>query len=319
MPNLAYHRRLAMVLAAALAAGGVAAALAPAHPAGAASTCQVSYRVDQWTGGFVGYVDVTAGAAPVHGWTVTWTYTAGQQITSFFSAQVSQSGAAVTATNLSWNGDLAPNATTEFGVQGTWTGSNPAPTDFAVTGSGCDATGPTPGPSPSAAASPSQGASPSVGSSPSVSPSAGSSSGPPPGGCGTAVICDGFENQPGGTPSGDWGLNFPNCSGAGTATIDGTVAHAGGKSLKVTGAAGYCNHIFVASTKDLSGLGSVWYARFYIRHTTALPTAHVTFAAMRDAADGNNDLRMGGQNGALQWNRQSDDATLPAQSPAGVA
>ncbi|MEK8107148.1 hypothetical protein NKG94_22015 [Micromonospora sp. M12] len=28
---------------------------------------------------------------------------------------------------------------------------------------------------------------------------------------------------------------------------------------------------------------------------------------------------MGGQNGALQWNRASDDATLPEQSPAGVA
>ncbi|MEU8007087.1 hypothetical protein AB0B66_38495 [Catellatospora sp. NPDC049111] len=34
---------------------------------------------------------------------------------------------------------------------------------------------------------------------------------------------------------------------------------------------------------------------------------------------GNRDLRVGGQNAALQWNRQSDDATLPEQSPAGVA
>jgi hypothetical protein len=40
---------------------------------------------------------------------------------------------------------------------------------------------------------------------------------------------------------------------------------------------------------------------------------------MRDSADGNRDLRFGGQNGALQWNRASDDATLPEQSPAGVA
>ncbi len=77
--------------------------------------------------------------------------------------------------------------------------------------------------------------------------------------------------------------------------------------------------MFVASTKNLTGIGTVWYARMYLRHTTALPAAHVTFVAMRDANDGNNDLRMGGQNGALQWNRQSDDATLPAQSPAGVA
>ena len=30
-------------------------------------------------------------------------------------------------------------------------------------------------------------------------------------------------------------------------------------------------------------------------------------------------LRLGGQNSALQWNRESDDATLPEQSPNGVA
>jgi hypothetical protein len=59
--------------------------------------------------------------------------------------------------------------------------------------------------------------------------------------------------------------------------------------------------------------------RFYDRHTTALGTQHVTFLAMRDANDGGNDLRMGGQNAALQYNRQSDDATLPEQSPNGVA
>ena len=59
--------------------------------------------------------------------------------------------------------------------------------------------------------------------------------------------------------------------------------------------------------------------RFYVRHTTALPTSHTTFLALKDSADGNRDLRMGGQNGALQWNRSSDDATLPEQSPAGVS
>jgi hypothetical protein len=41
--------------------------------------------------------------------------------------------------------------------------------------------------------------------------------------------------------------------------------------------------------------------------------------AMRDTADGDRDLRMGGQNQILMWNRESDDATLPALSPAGVA
>jgi len=60
------------------------------------------------------------------------------------------------------------------------------------------------------------------------------------------------------------------------------------------------------------------YGRFYVRHTTLLPEAHVTFMALKDSTE-NRDLRMGGQNRALQWNRESDDATLPEQSPAGVA
>lgn len=75
----------------------------------------------------------------------------------------------------------------------------------------------------------------------------------------------------------------------------------------------------MAPTTSLSTVGPVWYARFYVRHSTALPAQHVTFLALRDSADGGNDLRMGGQNGALQWNRQSDDATLPEQSPTGVS
>ncbi len=97
------------------------------------------------------------------------------------------------------------------------------------------------------------------------------------------------------------------------------MARSGSRSIRVDGAAGYCNHVFVGTTSGLAGLGTTRSARFYVRHTTALPAAHVTFLAMNDAADGNRDLRMGGQNSVLQWNRESDDATLPEQSPAGVA
>jgi len=66
------------------------------------------------------------------------------------------------------------------------------------------------------------------------------------------------------------------------------------------------------------GSGAV-YVRYWVRHTTALPASHITMVTMTDANDGNRDLRFGGQNRALQWNRASDDATLPEQSPDGVA
>jgi hypothetical protein len=135
--------------------------------------------------------------------------------------------------------------------------------------------------------------------------------------CPSGAFCDGFETQTGSAPAGDWSLNFPNCQGAGTAVVDTATAHEGSRSIRVDGRAGYCNHVFVSTTRGVGG--SALYARFYVRHTTAFPDAHVTFLAMKDTADGGRDLRMGGQNRALQWNRESDDATLPEQSPVGVS
>lgn len=135
--------------------------------------------------------------------------------------------------------------------------------------------------------------------------------------CPSGAFCDGFETQTGSTPSGDWSLNFPNCQGTGTAAVDTTMAHEGTRSIRINGGTGYCNHVFVGTTRGVGG--SALYARYFVRHTTALPDAHVTLLAMRDTADAGKDLRMGGQNRAMQWNRESDDATLPEQSPAGVA
>lgn len=110
----------------------------------------------------------------------------------------------------------------------------------------------------------------------------------------------------------------PDCQGTGTAAVDTEIAHSGTRSLRLDGKAGYCNHAFVASTADLSSVGPVLYVRMWVRHTTALPAAHVAFLSMPDSSQGGKALRVGGQNGALQWNRESDDATLPAQSPTGV-
>ena len=293
--------RIRHLVAATLLAG---AALVVAHgsAAVAASACQVDYVVNQWTGGFTADVQVTNGGAAVTSWTVSWTYPGDQRITSGWNATVTQSGSVVTAASLSYNGSLPTGAKTSFGVQGTFAASNAAPTAFTLNGVACgpDAQPTTSSPSPT----PSQSS---------------SSSSPPPQGCVSTAICDGFETQTGTAPAGNWAVSYPDCSGAGTASIDKTVAHTGTTSLRVNGAAGYCNHVFVGDTQILGTTTDVWYVRYWVRHTTALPAAHVTAVALRDAADGNHDLRFGGQNGAMQFNRASDDATLPEQSPAGVA
>jgi hypothetical protein len=111
----------------------------------------------------------------------------------------------------------------------------------------------------------------------------------------------------------------PNCGGTGSAVIDTATVHSGGKALRVNGGASFCNHVFAGTTANVSAIGPVVYGRLWIRHSTAQPQNHTTMITLADANAGGKDLRIGGQNGRLQWNREIDDATLPAQSPAGVA
>lgn len=293
--------RLAPIAAATavLAAASVVAGL-PNAPATAAAGCRIDYVPNQWPGGFTATIRISPGDTALTSWTVTWTWAGDERITSAWSAEVSQTGATVTARNAAWNGSVPAGGSTEFGIQGTAGASTAPPTDFALNGVPCNGATPT---TPPPTTTPPTTPPPTT---------------PPPTGCGEAVLCDGFESQAGPTPSGDWSVVHPDCSGTGTATVDTTTAHGGSRSIRIDGGAGYCNHVFVRASRDLTSL-DVRYARLWVRHTTALPATHVTFLAMTDAADGNRDLRMGGQNGALQWNRASDDATLPEQSPAGVA
>ncbi|MFG3246151.1 cellulose-binding domain-containing protein [Streptomyces sp. NPDC048187] len=271
----------------------------PASGAAAAAACRVDYTVNTWAGGYTAQVKITNLGPATSDWKLTWTYTGDQRVTSAWNATVTQTGASVVAADAGWNGALSTGGTVEFGLQGTWRSADPAPENFALNGLSCADDGGTP---------------------PTTPPTTPPGTTPPPSAeCGDAVICSGFEDQAGSEPSGDWRFTAPDCRGTGAVAVDSAVAHAGGKSLRVDGRAGYCNHAFVAHAADLSAVGPVMYLRMWVRHSTALPTSHVTFVSMPDSAQGGRTLRVGGQNGALQWNRESDDATLPAQSPAGVA
>ncbi|MEU0878257.1 cellulose-binding domain-containing protein [Lentzea sp. NPDC005914] len=284
-----------LIMAAAAVAGAAMIASPVSVHAVDAPACVVGYQVDQWSNGFVAQVKVTNNAAPVDGWTLTWTFAGDQHVTSGWSADLAQSGKVVTARNQAFNRGIATGASVQFGFQATFQGTNDTPTDFALNGVRCNDTSPPTTTTTTTTTTPQL----------------------PPPGCPSGGFCDGFENQTGTTPGGDWSLMFPNCQGTGTASVDSSTARSGTKSVRIDGRAGYCNHVFLAMSKGTSGSGL--YTRFYVRHTTALPEQHVTFVAMKDTADGGKDLRMGGQNRALQWNRESDDATLPEQSPAGVA
>ncbi|MFZ3599735.1 glycoside hydrolase family 6 protein [Streptomyces sp. BH104] len=142
----------AALAALALTGAGCLAGAAVALPAHAAApACTVDYKVqNDWGSGFTSAVTVTNNGAAVSSWNLTWSYAGNQKVGSGWNADLSQSGAAVTAKNVSYNGALATGASASFGFNATYGGSNAAPTTFKLNGVTCneDTTGPTDPPDP---------------------------------------------------------------------------------------------------------------------------------------------------------------------------
>lgn len=94
--------------------------------------CTASYDVvNQWPGGFQAQVTVHNGSSARSSWTVSWTFPNGQTITQLWNGDSSQSGSTVTVHNVSYNGNLGPNASTTFGFLGSWNGSNGVPSSVS--------------------------------------------------------------------------------------------------------------------------------------------------------------------------------------------
>ncbi|WP_308170103.1 pectinesterase family protein [Acrocarpospora catenulata] len=126
-----------LVAVTALVIGYIGAGL-PAGPASAAPGCRVTYAISsQWAGGFGADITITNLGDPLSSWQLRWNFTAGQTVVQGWNATYSQSGTAVTATNVSYNGALATGASTGIGFNGSWTGSNPVPSSFTLNGTTC--------------------------------------------------------------------------------------------------------------------------------------------------------------------------------------
>ncbi|MFI5834227.1 glycoside hydrolase family 44 protein [Micromonospora sp. NPDC051300] len=115
---------------------GLAVRTAPATPTGG---CSVGYAANSWPGGFTATVTVTnTGTTAIDGWKLAFDFpTSGQKVGQGWSATWKQTGTAVAAESLSWNGRLAPGASTGIGFNGTWSGTNPAPIVFTLNGRRC--------------------------------------------------------------------------------------------------------------------------------------------------------------------------------------
>lgn len=111
----------------------------PPPPAG---DCLVEYDANDWGGspGFTANVSVTnTGDSTINDWSLEWEFTADQVVNDHWSASISQTGAAVTATNAGWNGTIAPSQSVSFGFNGeaATAGDNPPPEEFTLNGVPC--------------------------------------------------------------------------------------------------------------------------------------------------------------------------------------
>ena len=90
--------------------------------------------VNSWPGGFQGQVVVTnTGSVTLNSWQLGWTFPGSQAITDLWDGSYTQSGGNVTVTNESYNGTLAPGASTTIGFTATYSGSNTAPSSLSCT------------------------------------------------------------------------------------------------------------------------------------------------------------------------------------------
>nr|WP_244200363.1 endo-1,4-beta-xylanase [Micromonospora arborensis] len=90
--------------------------------------CTATVTVNQWTGGFVANVRVTAGSSALNGWTVTIGLPSGATVTNAWSANRSGNTGTTNWTNVAYNGQVGAGQSTEFGFQANGTAGSLSPT-----------------------------------------------------------------------------------------------------------------------------------------------------------------------------------------------
>ncbi|MFF5076678.1 PHB depolymerase family esterase [Actinoplanes sp. NPDC000266] len=113
----------------------------PTTPPPATGACRVSATVNAWNTGLTAQVTIAnTGTAAINGWSLGFALPAGQSITSGWNATYGPASGQVTARNVSYNGTLAPGASTTIGFQATHTGNSAAPSGFTLNGTTCSST-----------------------------------------------------------------------------------------------------------------------------------------------------------------------------------
>ena len=127
----------------AINAGGESTATSQASAtttAASSTACHVVYSVTtQWNVGFGTAISIqNTGTTPINNWNLTWTWAGNQAITQAWNATYTQTGANAKLTYMSYNSSIAIGATLSgLGLNGSYSGTNNAPTAFYVNGTLC--------------------------------------------------------------------------------------------------------------------------------------------------------------------------------------
>ncbi|WP_165986084.1 cellulose binding domain-containing protein [Streptomyces sp. YIM 98790] len=141
------RKRVALVTAGLMVTTVPALWLVNGSASAAEPGCQVTYTTNDWGAGFTANLAITNTGPQLSSWQLEWDFPSGQRVDQGWNATYSQSGAHVTATNVSYNGTIATGATVQIGFNGTNTsgtaGTNPSL--FTLNGVQCGGTGTTGG------------------------------------------------------------------------------------------------------------------------------------------------------------------------------
>jgi len=113
------------------------------NPKTAGTACTIGYTISpQNSSAFGAAITINnTGSTALSSWTLTWSFANGQTIPAgdLWNGNLTQTGANVTVTNLSYNGSIpAGGSYSGMGFNGTWNGvTNAVPTAFSLNGSSC--------------------------------------------------------------------------------------------------------------------------------------------------------------------------------------
>jgi glucuronoarabinoxylan endo-1,4-beta-xylanase len=99
----------------------------------------VTYGISDFgTGATINVTIKNNTSTAVNGWTLAWTFPSNQTITNMWNATYTQSGASVSAKNMSYNNVIAANGGTQsFGFNINYSGTNAKPASFTLNGTPC--------------------------------------------------------------------------------------------------------------------------------------------------------------------------------------